>query len=290
MSNTDAADLVTYRAAVERERAEREDRLRDPLGWLSLVGLHWLHPGRQTFGSGSANEIVLRAEDGAVPLVAGTLEAIDGRVLVHPAPGARLTLDGHGVADGTELVDDEAETPSMLALASLRLVLIRRGGRSALRVRDTAAPALRAFDGLRYFEIDPRWRLTGRLLRSDPEATIPVPDVLGNVLAERTPGVVEFALDGRTHRLHALEAMPGHLWLVFGDLTNGNETYGGGRFLVSGPVRPDDSVELDFNLAYDPPCVFSPNATCPLPPPTNRLDARIEAGEMTWPPGRTATA
>ncbi len=283
------ATLAAHRAAVERERAAREERLRDPMGWLSLVGLHWLHEGRQVFGGADANEIVLHAERGAVPPVAGVLEAIDGRVLVHPAAGADLTLDGGPVADGTELVDDEAETPTVLALASLRLILLRRGeARLALRVKDTAAPALEAFDGLRYFEVDPRWRLTGRLIRADPDATIPVPDIVGNVTAERTPGIVELAVEGRTHRLHALEAMPGHLWLIFGDRTNGDETYGGGRFLVSGPVGPDDSVELDFNLAYSPPCVFSPYATCPLPSAINRLPIRVEAGEMTWPPGRAA--
>jgi uncharacterized protein (DUF1684 family) len=74
------------------------------------------------------------------------------------------------------------------------------------------------------------------------------------------------------------------VWLVFGDTTNGSETYGGGRFLYSEPVADDGSVELDFNLAYNPPCVFSPYATCPLPPPQNRLALRIEAGERSFHP------
>ena len=75
----------------------------------------------------------------------------------------------------------------------------------------------------------------------------------------------------------------GRLWLVFGDETNGRETYGGGRFLVTGPVQPDGRVEVDFNLAYNPPCVFSPYATCPLPPDGNRLPVRIVAGERASP-------
>ena len=247
-----------HRAAVEQERAAREVRLRDPMGWLSLVGLHWLQPGRQRFGSSADNEIVLRAEEGGVPPVAGTLEVIGGLVLVHPEPGAALTVDGQRVADALELADDEADTPTMLELASLRLVLIRRGGeRVGLRVRDTSAPVLRAFEGLDYFDIDPGWRLTGRLLRCSPDATIPVPDVLGNVIDERSPGVVEFEVDGRTHRLDALEAGPNSLALLFVDQTSGRETYGGGRFLVTGTVQEDDTVEVDFNVAYNPPCVFS---------------------------------
>ncbi len=163
--------------------------------------------------------------------------------------------------------------------------LIRRGqGRLGLRVRDTAAPALRAFNGLPYFDIDPAWRLVGRLIPAEPGATIPVPDVLGDVNQEPTPGVVELTVDGQVHRLAALES-DGRSRSGWSSATqtSGSETYGGGRFLVTGPVQPDGSVEVDFNLAYNPPCVFSPYATCPLPPDGNRLPMRIEAGERAFP-------
>jgi uncharacterized protein (DUF1684 family) len=276
---------ATHRAAVEAARAQREAGLRDPTGWLSLVGLHWLQPGRQQFGASPTNEIVLRSEDGDVPPVAGTLELTGGRVVIQPEPGVALTADGRPLPDRTELLDDQADAPTTLELASLRLVVIRRGdGRVGLRVKDTSAPTLRSFTGLPYFEIDPRWRVIGRLLRAEPGATIPVPNVLGDVADDPTPGIVEFAVQGRPYRLDALESMPGHLWLIFRDRTSGHETYGGGRFLVSGAVEPDDSVEIDFNLAYNPPCVFSQFATCPLPPESNQLSLRIEAGEKVWGP------
>jgi uncharacterized protein (DUF1684 family) len=276
-------DPAAHRAAVEEARARRETRLRDPTGWLSLVGLHWLQHGKQQFGASPTNDIVLRAEDGEVPPVAGALEWTGDRVVIHPARGVALTADGRPVSDGTELIDDQGDAPTTLELASLRLVVIRRGeGRMGLRVKDTSSPALSSFRGLPYFEIDPRWRLTASLLRAEPGATIPVPDVVGDVLAEPTPGVVEFTVRGRPYRLDALEAMPGHLSLIFRDGTSGHETYGGGRFLVSGAVESDDSVEIDFNLAYNPPCVFSSFATCPLPPERNQLSLRIEAGEKVW--------
>ncbi|TME30085.1 MAG: DUF1684 domain-containing protein, partial [Chloroflexi bacterium] len=223
------------------------------------------------------------AADGAVPGVAGSLRVADGEVTVHPSDPS-LTIGGAPVPEGTVLDDDQAEEgPTVLELSSLRAYVIRRGeGRLALRVKDVAAPALREFRGLDYFSIDPAWRVTGRLLPAEPGATLSVPDVVGDVVAEPTPGVVAFELEGSAYRLHALEAQPGHLWLIFGDETNGEETYGGGRFLVTGPVQPDDSVEVDFNLAYNPPCVFSAFATCPLPPEGNRLAARVEAGERMW--------
>jgi uncharacterized protein len=275
-------DRARHRSGVEHMRARREASLRDPMGWLTLVGLHWLHEGEQRFGSDPVNEIVLQAADGATPPIAGSLEVRGDRVLVHPSAAA-LRMDGEPVADGLELVDDAAEEPTILELGSLRAYLIRRGtDRMALRVKDIAAPALRDFNGLDYFPIDPAWRVSARLQPAEPGSTLAVPDIVGDVLDEATPGIVAFELGGATHRLHALEAQPGHLWLVFGDATNGAETYGGGRFLVTGPVQPDNSVEIDFNLAYNPPCVFSPYATCPLPPEGNRLPVRVEAGERMW--------
>jgi len=278
-----ADDVERHRHTVEAVRDRREASLRDPTGWLSLVGLHWLATGAQRFGSDPTGAIVLNAHEGGVPPIAGTLDAADGTVRVHPQLGVDLTVGDEPVADGLELVDDSEGEPTILELASLRFYLIRRGeGRLALRVKDVAAPALRAFAGLDYYPIDSRWRVTARLLPIAPGATIEVPDIVGDVMADPTPGDVVFELGGASHRLHALEASPGHLWLIFGDTTNDRETYGAGRFLVSGPLQPDDTVEIDFNLAYNPPCVFSPFATCPLPPEGNRLPIPVEAGERMW--------
>ena len=71
------------------------------------------------------------------------------------------------------------------------------------------------------------------------------------------------------------------LFFVFRDLTAGKETYGAGRFLDTPPPQ-DGKVVLDFNKAYNPPCAFTPYATCPLPPAENRLAVRIEAGEKKY--------
>jgi uncharacterized protein (DUF1684 family) len=257
------------------------------MSWLTLVGLHWLHPGTQAFGSAPANEIVLRAASGAVPGVAGTLEVADGRVRVHPGGGNALSIVGAPVPDGLELVDDRDGAPTVLDLASLRFHVIHRGqDRLALRVRDTASPALAAFRGVPCFDVDPAWRLLGRLIPAPPGATLRVPDIVGDVEDAPTPGDVELAIDGVPKRLHALEATKGRLWLVFGDATNGRETYGGGRFLVTGEVAADGTVEVDFNLAYNPPCVFSPYATCPMVPEGNALPIRVEAGERLPAPER----
>ena len=82
--------------------------------------------------------------------------------------------------------------------------------------------------------------------------------------------------------IDALEGSSGKLFLVFGDETNNDSTYGGGRFLYTDPPGDDGSVTVDFNQAYNPPCVFTPWATCPLPPPQNRMATKVEAGELTY--------
>ncbi len=275
-----------HRASIEAVRRRREQRLRDPEGWLSLVGLHWLHEGENRFGTDPANEVTLAAQSGQLPALAGRLTVNEGHVTASAEPGAGVTVAEGPLADGTELVDDSEDHPTVLALGSLRFYLVRRGERLGIRVKDGAAPAIKAFNGLDYFPIDPKWRLDARLEAAPPGTTILVPGILGDINAEDSPGVVSFEFDGQVYKLKALEAQPGHLWLIFGDETNGNETYGGGRFLVTGPVQPDDSLEVDFNLTYSPPCAFSSYATCPLPPEGNRLPLRIEGGEKMYGPGQ----
>jgi len=271
-----------HEAAVHAWWAARDARLRDPDGWLTLVGLHWLEPGKNRFGADSANEIVLRGD--GVPPRAGSLWLTDGAVRLVPATPA-VARNGEPLGEA-ELADDTTGEPTVIDLGTLRMYVIRRGERFGLRVRDHAAPALRTFEGMRHFPIDPDWRVSGRLEPAPAGREIEIVDVTGAVSHEPTPGQVAFERGGATWRIDALpgDEKDGSLWLIFADDTNGHETYGGGRFLFTEPVAADGSVAVDFNLAYNPPCVFSPFATCPLPPAQNRLSLRIEAGELSYEP------
>jgi uncharacterized protein (DUF1684 family) len=259
-----------HRAEVEEWRAGRYEALRRDQGWLTLSGLAWLKPGENRVGSDPTSDAVLPGG----PAQAGTLTVsadgvvADGSWLHEGRPVERLVL-----------VDDRDGRQTLLELGSLRLCLIERGGRLALRTWDLEAPARRDFSGVDHWPVDPAWRLQARF-EATPGRRLAVPDVLGTVEDQESPGDVVFEADGVTHRLQALPGGPsGELWLVFGDATNGHETYGGGRFLYAGPPATDGSVVLDFNRAYNPPCVFSPYATCPLPWPANVLPIRVEAGE-----------
>jgi hypothetical protein len=263
-----------HAAAVADFRGRRDRRLRDPDGWLTLVGLHWLEPGANRVGSAPDGEVVLSFPD--VPALAGVLSVEGTAARWKPVDGGAEV----------ELTSDDAGEPTVLATGTLRMHVICRGERLALRVRDHASPALAAFAGMPAYPVNASWRVRGRLEAAPAGATIEVADVTGLVSHDEYPGTFVFERDGRTWRIDALPGGDdGSVWLVFGDATNGQETYGGGRFLYTGPVADDGSVVADFNMAYNPPCVFTPFATCPLPPPQNRLDLRIEAGELNYPPG-----
>jgi uncharacterized protein (DUF1684 family) len=261
-----------HRAAVQAWRDRRYAVLRRNIGWLTLAGLSWLRPGVNRIGSDRDADVVLPGG----PALAGTVNVSDTGIV---ADG--VFAHGGTPARALRLATDRDGEPTMLELGRLRLCVIERGGRLAIRTWDLDAPARREFDGIDHWPVDPRWRLRARF-DATPGRTLRVPDVLGTVEEQASPGDVAFELSGRTHRLQALSGgEDGELWLVFGDATNGSESYSGGRFLYTDAPGSDGVVEVDFNRAYNPPCVFSPYATCPLPWPENRLPIRIEAGERT---------
>lgn len=277
----DAASPEDPVAAVEAWKQDRDQRLRRPDGWLTLVGLWWLADGDNAVGS--AADAVVRLPAGKAPELVGTIRVRDGAATFLRAPGVEVTIDGAAPAAVQPLADDAAESgPTLLRHGSLSFYVIERGGALAVRVKDSESEALRSFAGLEYFPIDARWRIEGRFEPAPEGSALEVPNSVGRTEKIRQPGWVSFEAEGATHRLIALDDTgDGRLFLVFGDRTNGRETYGGGRFLYTDPPV-DGKVTVDFNRAYSPPCVFTPYATCPLPPPENKLPFRIEAGEKTY--------
>jgi uncharacterized protein len=117
---------------------------------------------------------------------------------------------------------------------------------------------------------------------------VPVPTILGTEVMSEVPGVAEFTLDGKTWRLEPILESPDDkdLFFIFRDATAKTETYGAGRFLYTplpdhGIAQPGE-VTLDFNRAENPPCAYTPYATCPLPVPQNRLPISIPAGQQRY--------
>jgi uncharacterized protein (DUF1684 family) len=267
-------------AAVHAWRAGRVVEVAGESGWLTVVGLHWLKPGANTVGRARDNDIVLAGR--ALAPHAGRFVVAGRSVRLEPEPGSGVTLAGRA-AEPLEVAPPADGDGVVLASGSLRFFVIERGGRFALRVRDLESRARRAFRGLDYFPIEPSWALEARFERYEPARRLPIVNVLGDEVEMLAPGAIIFTRDGREWRLDALLEAEGddHLFVMFADGTSGRETYGGGRFLHV-PLPTGPSVRVDFNEAYNPPCAFTGFATCPLPPPQNRLALAVRAGEVRY--------
>jgi len=271
-------DVAAYKAEIESFHKDRETRLRTSEPWLKLVGLSWLSEGVNSVGSAPKSRVLL--PKGKAPATLGVIRLEKGVATFTSAPGAAVTSDGKPVTT----VAMKSDGPTALAHGTLKFFLIGRGSRIGVRVLDGEAPALKTFSGIECFPIDPAWRLVAKFEAYTPKKKIEVPtNIIETTEKQESPGAVVFTKDGKTYRLDALVGGPkGELFLVFGDQTNSKETYGGGRFLHTAVPSADGTVAVDFNRSINPPCVFTPYATCPLPPKENFLAVRVPAGEKTY--------
>lgn len=293
-----AVDPAVHLESVEAFHAARVAELEAPDSWLSLIALHWLPEGETTLGSDPASGLVLPA--GKVPPLLGTAVREDTVVRFVAAPDVPVTLgidstlslpagsgafppdvSGDPVVESAELGSAGPGKSKVLRHGPLNWILVRRGDEFALRVRDNDSDVYERFTGIDRFPVDPEWRITARWIPHDK--TVVVPNVLGTSSEQQSPAYLEFWVDGTRHTLDVTgDPDDERFMMVFSDGTSGTETYGGGRYLWFGAPDEDDRVVLDFNLAYNPPCVWTDYATCPLPSRDNRLDVRVEAGEMDW--------
>jgi len=272
-----AAAMTEHQQDVASWRAGRTDRLTAPDGWLSLIGLHWLPAGKeQTLGNGDGNDIDL--ERG--PKRLGTLSWTDGRAHFKASPDADVNVDGEPVSE-IELTAVNGPA-AIVRFGSVSFQLLERGGKHALRVKDSEAATRSGFTGIAYFDIDPTWRIEARFEAYEEPRTIEVATVVGTLEEYPNPGRIVFERDGKTHSIEALvEEGTDQYFLIIADRSSGKETYGMARYLYAGPPV-DGRIVVDFNKAYNPPCSFTAYATCPMPPDGNRLDLYVAAGEKTY--------
>ncbi len=265
--------------SVEAARAARLALLQAPGGWLSLIGLDWLQPGANRVGSAADNDIVLKA--GPAHLGTITLDE-NGAARIDLVAGQGILVDGRDVASAT-LVDDASpgKKPTEVRFGSAHFFMISRDGRKALRVKDEHADTRVNFLGLDYFPTDPSWRVVADWVPFDPPMDLEIGTVIGTIDKEKVPGKAVFEREGQTFELYPIQEEPNSLFFIFADRTSGKETYGAARFIDT-PLPTDGKLVIDFNEARNPPCVFTPYATCALAPFENRLDARVTAGELNY--------
>jgi len=275
-----AVDLEAERSLIGEWRAQRLAALTSDSGWLTLTGLFWLEQGENSFGRATDNTLVL--DHPALAGRCGTFILSGHAVRFVAAPGSGVTHAGQPVSS-LELVPDSAGNPTVLASGTLRFFVIERGGNLAVRVRDLNNPHRTSFQGLSYFPVSTAWVFDARFEPYQPARRIRIINILGMEQEYASPGAVVFEKDGREWRLDMVLEAPGdrELFIMFADATSGHETYGAGRFLYV-PLPSAGHTRLDFNKAYNPPCALNDFATCPLPPPQNRLKLKVEAGEKTY--------
>ncbi len=260
-------------------RAERDVWMKAPTSWLTIAGLFWLEEGDNAFGTAEGNAV--RLPEGSALPAAGKFVFSNGRAEVIAADGAVLTSAGKKVTR-MDLKDDTTGKPDILALNELRMWIIRRGNRYAVRLRDLNALPYKNYKGLDFFPPDPAFRIKAEF---DPYAEpkkVTVPTAVGTEAEMDARGIVKFRIHGENCELEAFDGGKAKLFFIFRDGTSGEETYGASRFM-SADILPDGTVDMNFNRAYNPPCAYTAYATCPLPPSKNVLRIRIEAGEKAYP-------
>jgi len=256
-------------------RIGRMQRLKDPYGYLTQIGLYWLETGTYSFGSAETNDVVF---GGSAPPDIGVFTVTDDGVSMTVSPGIDVRSDGVQVEE-IEIAADTTEHGVTITHGSLAWTVVERAGRYGVRLRDFEHPFVESFGPLPYFDIDPAFRVDATLRRYDEPKIANVGTVIeGLGYHPSSPGVVEFEIRGQTYELEAYTSGDS-LFYVFGDRTGEDATYGAGRFLYSTAPGDDGKTVLDFNKSYSPPCAFNDFSTCPVASPRNRLPIRIEAGE-----------
>lgn len=267
------AGTGAYRSKIEQWRAEHQRELAKDFGWLTVVGLDWLHEGDNRVGADPASEV--RLPRGSAPGRVAVISYHAGSAVLHPAPGVALTLNGKPAQETTLREDDD-----VLAIGRLQFYVIRRGDRAGIRLKDNDSAARKQFLGLSWYPVDPSWRIEAKFTAWPEPHTIAYHNTIGQEEHEPSPGYVTFTKDGREFRLESM-VDEGKLFFVLRDQTSGKTTYGASRFLYAEQPK-NGLVVLDFNKAENPPCAFTAYATCPLPPPQNRLALAITAGEKNY--------
>jgi uncharacterized protein (DUF1684 family) len=266
-----------YQKEQEAWRLDREEKLKAEDGWLTVTGLFWLREGVNEVGSAPSNDIVLSSVC-ATPRI-GAFDLEGEKVTLRVEEGVPVKIGGQLVRKvSLEMV---ANSSAPIVLDDLTFLVLKRGAKFGLRVKDRNAPARRDFTGLRWYPAQEEYRVEATLHPYEHAKEVPIVNLLGDIEKYRSPGLLRFTIKGEDYSLEPLLVGENRLFIIFRDLTSNRTTYGAARFLyATAPV--DGKVILDFNQAINPPCAFTIYATCPLPPQQNRLKVAIEAGELIY--------
>jgi uncharacterized protein (DUF1684 family) len=252
-----------YAAEVARKRQKFDLELREKDSPLALIARRTVKPGKT---------VVDTAEFAPARFPAATVEW-DGKTAVL-AGKARFTLETSPTSAGIVRLDEPA--------SAIALHWNGKTGELFLRFYDQTVPQRRKILPRVWFPADPRFRFNAEWKPFPQPETLTVARADGTKTDYPSPGLATFQVDGQTVTMRAIQLPDGRLFFPFKDRTAPRETYGAGRFLYADSPR-DGKVTLDFNVANNPNCAFSPYWSCVLPLKENLLPVRIPAGEKNYP-------
>ena len=275
-TNVQGQTSAAYTASIKHFDSLRIKALTEQNGWLNLAGLYWLKPGDNSFGSASNNTLVFKHKN--MPAQLGKFKVLGKRVSFEF--DKVVSKFSNDYLEEIVLFDPSNKTDTSIHFNQFVWSIIIREDKIGVRFRDLKNPALAAFKGNKRFAIDEKWNLPAKLLPPNPSGLF-ITNVLGQTTAEDYAGKINFEYQGKNYELDAISEGPGDLFVIFCDATNGINTYHTGRYMYV--PRPDSNGNtfIDFNKAFNPPCAYTPFATCPIPPKQNKLPFKVTAGELS---------
>jgi uncharacterized protein len=274
LTGCDNNSKLQYKKELSDWRATRLERLKSKTGWLNLAGLYWLKEVENTIGSDSSNSIVFPPNTS--PFY-GSLRLMHDSILFKAALGAEVSVDGEPTKEKL-IASDANGKPSILQAGNIAWTIIKRDGKYAIRLRDYKHPRIAMLDSIPAYKPKTDWRIVADYVPFDTIRKIETRTMIGGTETNDCPGKLFFEKGKEKYTLFPFTEGDG-FFIIFADETNGIETYGNGRFMYTSLPDSSNKVVLDFNKAYNPPCAFSPFATCPKPPKENILNLKVDAGE-----------
>ena len=274
------AQIVDYRTTINQWHKARIADLKMPNGWLNLEGLFWLHKGDNSFGSSNTADCFYN--NPSFPSLLGNFN-YDGDSVTWASAGANLiNIDKvKSKLNQSYTVFKTNGKASVMDWNQFSWVVIKREDKVGIRFRNLKAKTLLEFKGIERFPINAAWKIQGKL-EQPVQDILMITNVLGQNTETKNAGKFVFEKNGQKYSLDVIDEGGEKLFIVFADQTSGVSTYGAGRFIEISKPNVNGNTEIDFNLAYNPPCAFTAFATCPLPPKQNRLALKIEAGEKNY--------
>ena len=182
-----------------------------------------------------------------------------------------------------ELQNDSDGEATLLYLEPLNWFIIKRNEGFGVRLHDSESPYIHQLKDIETYAIDPAWRLEARFKPYEQTKIMTTVTASGAIRNLQSSGSLMFEINEKTYKLDVMDRSNSDgYFLIFGDETNGEKTYEGGRFIIIEKSEADGTTIIDFNKSYNPPCALAKFYVCPLPPQQNRLSIKITAGEKIY--------